>query len=69
MTTLAVAQTTLEGLEAEPTLDDLLASAWDELRSHQVVECPVCHGAMNPEYGTQALPIGGRCTNCGALLR
>ena len=69
MTTLALAQTTLEGLEAEPTLDDVLVSAWGELRSHHTVKCPVCHGTMDPEYGSQALPIGGRCTDCGSLLR
>jgi hypothetical protein len=66
---LAVEQTTLAGLEREPTLEDLLVRRWGELRSRQVAECPVCRGEMEPEYGAQALPIGGRCTDCGAVLR
>jgi hypothetical protein len=66
---LAVEQTTLEGFEPEPTLEDLLVGTWGELRSRQVGECPVCRGEMEPEYGAQALPIGGRCTECGAVLR
>jgi hypothetical protein len=69
VTVLAVEQTTFEGLESELTLDDLLVSAWRELRSRQMVECPACRGEMEPEYGAQALPIGGRCTDCGAVLR
>jgi hypothetical protein len=66
---LAVEQTTLAGLEPEPTLEDLLVRAWGELRSRQIAECPLCRGEMEPEYGAQALPIGGRCTDCGAVLR
>lgn len=69
MTMLAVEQTTLEGLQPEPRLDELLVGAWGQLRSHQIVECPVCRGEMKPVYGAQALPVGGRCTNCGAVLR
>ena len=69
MTILAVEQTTLEGLEPEPTLEDLLDGTWGGLRSRQIVECPVCRGEMEPEYGAQALPIGGRCTDCGSVLR
>ena len=69
MTLLAVEQTTLAGLEPEPTLEELLVRTWGELRSGHGVECPVCRGEMEPEYGAQALPIGGRCTDCGAVLR
>ena len=68
MSTLAVEQTTLEGLGPEPTLDDLIVRAWTGLRSHLIVVCPACHGEMAPEYGAHALPIGGRCTDCGATL-
>jgi hypothetical protein len=68
VSTLTVAQTTLEGLGPEPTLDDVLDAVWRELRSHHTAECPVCHGEMGPEYGAQALPLGGRCRDCGALL-
>lgn len=85
MTMLAVAQTSLDGRFVrmaaerdrlagergglEPTLDDLLDDVWRGLAMHRTVECPVCHGEMNPQYGAQALPIGGRCTDCGATLR
>jgi DnaJ-class molecular chaperone len=68
MSMLAVEQRTLEGLEYEPTLDELLVGVWTGLSSHRTVECPVCHGEMDPEYGAQALPIGGRCRSCGAAL-
>ena len=68
MSTLVVAQPTLEGLEPYRTLGDLLASVWSELSAHQTVQCPVCHGEMEPEYSAQALPVGGRCTDCGSVL-
>ena len=68
MSTLAVEQTTLEGLEPEPTLDDAIAGVWRSLCSHRIVACPVCHGEMAPEYGAQALPVGGRCRRCDATL-
>jgi hypothetical protein len=69
VSTLAVEQTTLEGLGTEPTLDDLIARVWTGLRSHRTVKCPACHGEMEPEYAAHALPIGGRCTDCGATLK
>ena len=68
MSTLTVEQTTLEGLEPERTLDDQIVGVWTRLRSHLSVECPVCHGEMAPEYGAQALPVGGRCRGCGTTL-
>jgi hypothetical protein len=68
VSTLVVAQTTLEGVEPHRTLDDLLVSVWTELAAHRTVECPVCHGEMGPEYGARALPVGGRCTDCGSVL-
>jgi hypothetical protein len=69
VSTLLVAQTTLEGLEPVSTLDDVIVGVWTGLSAHQVAECPVCHGKMAPEYGAHALPIGGRCMDCGALVR
>ncbi len=69
MTMLAVAQTSFEGLSREPTLDDVLDGVWRGLAAHRTVQCPVCHGEMTPQYGAQALPVGGRCRNCGATLR
>ena len=69
MSTLAVAPTLLDRVGGEPTLDDLLAGVWEGLAAHLVVECPVCRGEMDPEYGAHARPIGGRCSCCGATLR
>jgi hypothetical protein len=69
VSTLAVAPTLLDRVGGEPTLDDLLAGVWGALAAHQVVECPVCRGEMDPEYGAGALPLGGRCTSCGTTLR
>lgn len=69
MTPLALEQTTLEGVAPDATLDDLLVGVWGRLRSREVVECPVCRGEMEPDYGAQAPPIGGRCTDCAAVLR
>jgi hypothetical protein len=69
MSTLAVARTTLEGLERESTLDDVVVSAWTTLVSHRTAECPVCHGDMAPVYAAHALPVGGRCEDCGAVLQ
>jgi DnaJ-class molecular chaperone len=68
VSTLAVAQPTLEGLEPCRTLRELVAGVWTELCAHRTVECPVCHGDMEPEYGAQALPVGGRCRDCGSVL-
>jgi hypothetical protein len=68
VSTLAVEQPTLEGLERERTLDDVIVGVWRGLCSHQIVKCPICHGEMAPEYSAQALPVGGRCRDCGVTL-
>jgi hypothetical protein len=57
-----------EDLGGEPTLDELLSGAWEGLVAHQHVACPVCGGAMTPEYGAHARPIGGQCQSCEAQL-
>jgi hypothetical protein len=57
-----------DGLGGGPTLDELISSAWEGLSAHAVVECPVCHGELEPQYGAHARPIGGRCRACGAKL-
>jgi hypothetical protein len=49
-------------------LDEVLVGMWEGLTAHQVVGCPVCGGEMEPEYGVQALPLGGRCRDCGSTL-
>jgi len=52
----------------EPTLDDLLAGAWEALSAHRIVACPVCGGEMKPAYGARALPVGGSCAGCGSTF-
>jgi hypothetical protein len=69
VSTLAVAPSLFDPPGGEQTLDDLLARAWEELQAHRVVECPVCHGEMEPDRGAQGRPIGGRCSACGSTVR
>ena len=52
----------------EPSLDQLLVSAWDSLAANQSIDCPLCGQPMAPVYGAQAKPIGGRCGGCGTTL-
>jgi hypothetical protein len=68
MTALAVAPTLFDDVGGEPTLDEMLVGVWEGLTAHRRVSCPVCGAAMRPEYGQHALPIGGRCTECGSTL-
>ena len=58
-----------DGAGGGPTLDHVLSGAWEELTAHAVVECPLCDGQLEPEYGAHALPVGGRCQSCGTTLR
>jgi hypothetical protein len=53
----------------EPTLDELIAGAWEGLAAHEGIECPVCGERMAPQYAQHARPIGGRCESCGSTLR
>jgi hypothetical protein len=62
------AMTLFDGMGGEPTLDDVLAGAWEGLTAHSVVLCPVCHDQMAPDYGAHALPVGGTCRSCGSSL-
>jgi len=57
-----------DGAGGGPTLDQVVSGAWEELTAHAVVECPLCDGELEPEYGQHALPIGGRCRRCGTTL-
>ena len=68
MATLAVAPSLFDDVGGEPTLDEMIAGVWEGLTAHRVVECPVCGGGMRPEYGAQALPVGGKCERCSATL-
>jgi hypothetical protein len=68
MSTLALAPTLFEAAGGEPTLDDVLAGAWEGLTAQRVVECLVCGDEMAPVYGAHARPIFGRCRCCGSEL-
>ena len=75
MTALAVAPSLSEAMGTlfdqvggEPTLDDVIVGAWEGLTAHSVVECPVCGGELAPEYGAHAIPVRGRCRDCGTQL-
>ena len=52
----------------EPTLEDLLASVWDELHAGHTVACPVCRAPMRPRWSAGAGVVGGRCDGCGTEL-
>ena len=55
-------------LGGEPTLDALMSGVWEGLAAHKSVACPLCGHEMRPDYGAHALPIGGRCDDCGTRL-
>ncbi|MFL5862377.1 MAG: hypothetical protein ACJ780_16655 [Solirubrobacteraceae bacterium] len=55
-------------LGGEPTLDAVVSGVWEELAAHKSVACPLCGHEMRPVYGAHALPIGGRCDDCGTRL-
>ena len=57
-----------DGLGGEPTLDEVLAGAWEGLTAHSVVACVVCGDDMQPEYGAHSLPIWGKCIGCGTIF-
>ena len=50
------------------TLDDLVTSVWEGLRTAQPAACPICSGAMEPRYGSGPAPVGGRCRDCQTTL-
>jgi hypothetical protein len=57
-----------DGLGGEPTLDVLIAGAWEGLALHRSVACPLCGGELRPEYGANRRPRGGRCSSCDTRL-
>jgi hypothetical protein len=69
MATMTEAPSLFEPVGGEPTLEDEILGVWEGLIAHRHAGCPVCGEEMAPEYGAQALPIGGRCGGCGSTLR
>ena len=51
-----------------PTLEDVLSGAWEDLIAHRTATCPICHGTMEPRYGSGPSPVGGRCRECRSEL-
>jgi hypothetical protein len=60
--------TLFDGAGGEPGLDETLVRLWEGLTAHRLVACPVCGSDMRPQYGVHALPIGGRCGDCGSTF-
>jgi hypothetical protein len=52
----------------ERTLEELILSTWEGLAAHRTVDCPLCGGAMAPQYGAHARPVQARCGECGTRL-
>ena len=50
------------------TLEDLLSGAWEDLSANRTATCPICHGAMEPRYGSGPSAVGGRCRDCRSDL-
>jgi hypothetical protein len=52
----------------EPTLDDLVAGAWEGLLTGAPAECLACGSSMAPRHSAGAGVVGGRCGGCGSTL-
>ncbi len=75
MSALAVAPVRFDLADGRPTLDDLIVGAWEGLAVSRVVPCPVCDGELRPEprhpravEPSGAVPLIGRCRDCGSVL-
>lgn len=51
-----------------PTLDDLVAGAWEGLLTGAPAECLVCGTQLAPRHSAGAGVVGGRCGGCGSTL-
>jgi hypothetical protein len=51
-----------------PTLDDLVAGAWEGLLAGAPADCLVCGTAMTPRHSAGAGVVGGRCDGCGTTV-
>ncbi len=60
--------TTASARREGPTLDDLVAGAWEGLLAGAPASCVVCGTTMHPRYSGGHAPVGGRCTGCGTTL-
>jgi hypothetical protein len=51
-----------------PTLDDLVAGAWEGLLAGAPADCLVCGTSLAPRHSAGAGVVGGRCGGCGSTL-
>ena len=51
-----------------PTLDDLVAGAWEGLLAGAPADCLVCGAPMVPRHSAGAGIVGGRCGGCSASI-
>ncbi len=50
------------------TLDAAISTLWGRISADRAVACPLCQGEMQPQYGSGARPVAGRCGDCGTVL-
>ena len=51
-----------------PTLDDLVAGAWEGLLAGAPADCFVCGTPLTPRQSAGAGIVGGRCGGCGTTV-
>ena len=51
-----------------PTLEDLVAGAWEGLVAGAPADCLVCGTPMTPRLSAGAGIVGGRCDGCGTTV-
>ena len=51
-----------------PTLDDLVAGAWEGLLAGAPADCLVCGTPLAPRHSAGAGIVGGRCGGCGTTV-
>jgi hypothetical protein len=52
----------------EPTLADVVGTAWAAVSTGAAAECPVCTGSLEPRWSAGSGVVGARCGDCGATL-
>ena len=62
------ASTTASARRQGPTLDDLVAGAWEGLLAGAPADCLVCGTSLAPRHSAGAGVVGGRCGGCGSTL-
>jgi hypothetical protein len=55
-------------LRTARTLDVAISALWARMSAGRAVSCPLCQGEMQPQYGSGARPVAGRCRDCGTVL-